>query len=241
LVEGIATAVMDDYARRYIDPGAALGSAFTAGGPAAAATKKIPPYLLASILFSYIEGERYVNKLREVAHGWKLVNYALARRPPTSTEQVIHPLKYIVGERPVRVAGRRLGPLLPGGWRRLAHGTLGEFDTDQLLKLGTSDAVAGEAAAGWGGGRYELWGAAGCPAPCRKQSALVVRWAWDTPLDAAQFNRTLRAYVVKGLRGRSRDPGAWAVGDGAAAVRAHGLFSSLALAPDAGLAGRLAR
>jgi hypothetical protein len=244
LVEGVATAVMDEYARRYIDAGAALGSVFTAAGPAAASAKKIPPYLLASLLFSYTSGERFVNRLRSVANGWKLVNYALRARPPRSTEQVIHPEKYFVDERPVPVAASGLRRLLPRGWKRLAHGTVGEFDTDQLLKLGVSGAVAGDAAAGWGGGAYVLWGPGGsaaCAQPCRGRSALVLTWAWDTPLDALQFERALPAYVTKGLHGRPAGAGVWSVGDGFAAVRSAGpLRTVLAFAPSAALAGRLA-
>jgi len=33
--------------------------------------------------------------------------------------------------------------LLRRGWKRTASGTVGEFDTDQILKLAASDAVAG--------------------------------------------------------------------------------------------------
>jgi hypothetical protein len=242
LVEGVATAVMDEYARRYIDPGAALGPVITTAGPALASTKKIPPYLLASILFSYTAGEKFVNQLRSVGHGWKLVNYAVRSRPPRSTEQVIHPEKYFIDERPVPVAGSGLRGLLPSGWKRLAHGTVGEFDTDQLLKLGVSDAVAGDAAAGWGGGSYVLWSGGPCAQPCRSRSALVLTWAWDTPVDASQFGRALPAYVTKGLHGRTTAlAGVWAVGDGFVAAKPAGpLRTVLAFAPTAALAERLA-
>jgi hypothetical protein len=220
LVEGVATSVMDEYARRYIKPGAALGSALSALGPSASGTDSIPPYILSSLLFSYVVGEKYVNRLREVAGGWKLVNYALRSRHPASTEQVIHPDKYLVNERPVRVV-LRVRPLLGTGWKRATHGTIGEFDTDQLLKLGVDDVTAGDAAAGWGGGSYELWTSAG-------ESALVVGWAWDTAGDALEFERALRAYVADGKAA------------GHAAVTARRLRTTLAIAPDAATAGRLA-
>jgi hypothetical protein len=244
LVEGVATSVMDDYAKHYIDPGAALGSVFASGGSAAAGTDKIPRYILESILFSYIAGEKYVNRLREVGHGWKLVNYAMSKRPPRSTEQVIHPEKYFLDERPVSVAPRGLDGLTPAGWRQRAHGTLGEFDTYQLLKLGADDTIASDAAAGWGGGAYALWGPSGsptCRAPCRTQSALVLTWAWDSELDAQHFDEALRPYLRKGLHGRAAGAGVWAVGDGFAATATAGpRRSSLAFAPSARMAARLA-
>jgi hypothetical protein len=223
LVEGVATSVMDQYARRYIDPGRALGSVFSSAGPALASTKNIPPYLLASILFSYTSGEKFVNALRAAGHGWKLVDYALRSRPPRSTEQVIHPEKYFIDERPVPVRVSGLGRLLPRGWKQVAGGTVGEFDTDQVLKLGVSAAVAGDAAAGWGGGTYVLWSSRD-----RKQSALVLAWAWDTPRDAAQFAVALRQYVARKMGGR-------------AAVRVAGSTRTvLAIAPSVAVAERLA-
>ena len=48
-------------------------------------------------------------------------------------------------------------PVLGKGWRRLDADTVGEFDLLQLLTLASADATAREAAAGWGGGRFELW------------------------------------------------------------------------------------
>jgi hypothetical protein len=231
LVEGVATSVMDQYARRYIDPSRALSSAFASAGPALASTKKIPPYLLSSILFSYTSGEKFVNELRRVGHGWKLVNYALRKRPPRSTEQVIHPEKYFVDERPVPVPVSELGALLPRGWKRTASGTVGEFDTDQILKLAASDAVAGDAAAGWGGGSYALWDAprsAACAAPCGSRSVLVLGWTWDTAKDAAQFLAAVRRYVARALHGN-------------AAVRAVGASRTLlVIAPTRAMAERLA-
>jgi hypothetical protein len=247
LVEGSATSVMDDYSRRFIGAGSALGSAFSAAGGGASSTDGIPPYLLSSLLFSYVVGEKFVKRLRSVAHGWKLVNYALAHRPPASTEQVIHPDKYLTNEAPVRLAPFPLKPMLPAAWQRRAAGTIGEFDTDQLLKLGLKDVPAGDAAAGWGGGRYELWSpsargpSSGCDTTCRSDSVLVVSWAWDTPADAAEFESGLRSYLEAGLS--ARKTGAldeYEVGDGAAAMRASGLRTTLAFAPAAVQAGRLA-
>jgi hypothetical protein len=214
LVEGTATSVMTDYARRFISAGDTLKSAL-ASLSASSSTDSIPPYLLNSLLFTYLSGQKFVDRLRSVGGGWKLVNYAFSKRPPASSEQVIHPEKYLVNERPVRV---RLPAVGDSGLRRTAAGTFGEFDTDQLLRLGVDAGEAGDAAAGWGGGRYEMWG----------QDVLVVGWAWDTPGDAAQAGAALRKYV-----GQQRP------GD-AAAVREAGLRTALVIAPDSATASRLA-
>jgi hypothetical protein len=214
LVEGTATSVMTDYSTRFISPGASLGSAFSSLLSGAGDTSGIPPYLLKSLLFTYLSGQQFVERLRAVGGDWKLVNYAFGKRPPRSTEQVIHPEKYIVDERPVAVSL----PRFPG-LRTVASGTFGEFDTDQLLRLAVDGAGATEASAGWGGGRYELLSG----------GAIVVRWAWDSAADAAQFSRALGTYVSSGKAG------------GSAALASSGLTTTLAVAGDAATASRLAR
>ena len=231
LVEGTATAVMDEYAQRYIPPGAALLSVFSAVGPAGA-THSIPPYLQRALEFGYSGGERFVSALREREGGrWTLVDNALAKAPPVSTEQVMHPEKYLQDEGPLPV---RIGPLgLGAGWRRAAAGTLGEFDTRELLTLGNDNATAGAAAAGWGGGRYGLWerGAA---------RVVILRWRWDSPRDAREFDAALPLYLLKGLKARSAGPARWRLeSGGAAAIGVGGDRTTLAFAPSPAQAAAL--
>lgn len=231
LVEGTATAVMDDYARRYIRPGAALLSAFSALGATGSASH-IPPYLQRSLEFSYTGGERFVSALRDAKGGWKLVNRAFAKRPPVSTEQVMHVEKYLRHERPLRVT--LPAPRRDAGWKLAARGTLGEFDTRELLRLGVDLDTATAAAAGWGGGRYALWekGAA---------HALVVRWRWDTPADALEFDAALPLYVAKGLGGAAAGPARWKLRSGGAAIGVSGSATTLAFAPSPREAAALVR
>lgn len=243
LVEGTATSVMNEYAQRFISPGAALVSAFAALGPSAQATSSIPPYIQRSLEFSYTGGERFIASLRAVdGGGWKLVNSALRGHPPVSTEQVIHPDKYMKDERPRPVAIGRLG--LGPGWQRDSSGSLGEFDTRELMKLGVDDAAAATAAAGWGGGRYEMWTNAAasrkCADPCRAGEVLVLRWAWDTPLDAREFDAALPLYLARGLKARGAGTLRWAVGTGGAAAGVRGNSTTLAFAPSPDAAARVA-
>jgi hypothetical protein len=218
LVEGDATVVMSRYAQRFVSRGglltAALGSASGGGSNAS-----LPPYIQASLEFPYLTGADFVNALYQVAGSWKLVDFAFRARPPASTEQVMHPLVYEADERPLPVR-LRVRPLLPAGWQRALSSVLGEFTTGQLLKPAVGGQAAGAAAAGWGGDRVELW------TDGHTRFALVATWRWDTPRDAAEFERALRAYAA-------RRPGPHAV-----ATR-NGL-TTLALAPSAALAERLA-
>ncbi len=131
---------------------------------------------------------------------------------PESTEQILHPEKWVAVETPLRVS---LDVELGAGWRRAVRGTWGEWQTRELLGGGSAKA----AAAGWGGDRYELWQRAG-------EDVLVMRWRWDTLADASEFEAALRGAPV-------------AERDGAA-VHARGDTVTLVLAPSASLARRVA-
>jgi hypothetical protein len=209
LVEGVATEVMYDYLDRYFDDETALGgllsSAFQSG-------PDLPRFLQDQLIWPYLGGAQFTQSLRRTGGGsWKLVDLADRVRVPDSTEQVMHPEKWVAVEKPLPV---RFDAALPDDWRRVASGTWGEWQTRELL--GGDD----EAAAGWGGDRYELWqhGECGAP-PCRENDLLIMRWRWDTPRDAREFRRALRV-------------------DGAT-VEAHGDTVTLVLAPTPALARRV--
>ena len=240
LAEGTATYVMNEFAQCCVDRTAlalgGLASAF-AGGTG------LPPYIERSLLFSYSGGERFVRELHDAAGGWKLVDAALRSQPPVSTEQILHPEKFVPFEAPVKVPLFSYA-VLGEDWKRRADGTLGELDTRELLRVG-DPARADEGAAGWGGGRYELWqrkGAApaGCRAPCRQHDALVLAWRWDTRADAREFEPAVRDYVEDGLKGRRAGDAAWGLVGGAVALAAGDRATTLAFAPTAVLARRLA-
>jgi hypothetical protein len=183
LLEGDATLVMSLYAQRFISGTGLLGAALASGSGGSVAN--LPPYIQSSLEFPYLSGESFVSALYDVAKGWKLVDFALEHRPPVSTEQVMHPLKYEADEKPLPVS-LNVAPLLPG-WQRAMSTTLGEFVTEQVLQQhGAPRDVAERAAAGWGGDRAELWQSG-------SQSALVARWRWDALQDAAEFESALRS------------------------------------------------
>jgi hypothetical protein len=213
LIEGTATALMYAYVQRYFTSEETLGGLL---GAAFQDTGSLPPFVEATVVFPYVGGDAFVEELLRRGGGrWSLVNLAYEAHPPVSTEQVLHPSAYFKADQPEKV---RLGAsrVLGKGWTRATAGTWGELQTRELL--GSTDA-----AAGWGGDRYELW-----RSDAGVGDTLVMRWRWDTPRDEREFVERLREFVHDKLGGQ-----ATAVTDRRGAV-------TLAIAPDARLAARLA-
>jgi hypothetical protein len=173
LEEGDATAVMFQWALQHLDP----GELAEVGAQPVPDMSGIPAWMVAQLLFPYEEGFRFVTALS--TDGWEGVNDAYTEAP-ASTEQVIHPDKYLGGEEPMRVEAPALADIFGRGWRDLEPTTMGEAMIDiWLTELGADDAAA--AAAGWGGDRLTV--ATGL------DGAWVMAWqiAWDSPADADEF------------------------------------------------------
>jgi hypothetical protein len=231
LVEGTASALMNRYAERRFGPeellGGAAASAFQGVGD-------LPPFLTAQLVFPYTAGEAFVGRLLELGGGrWQVVDTALRFRPPASTEQILHPDAYVHVEQPRHVSLRGPVGALGPGWRPLRRGTFGEWQTQKLLAR-AGGTGASDAAAGWGGDRYELLGRVA-------ERALAMRWTWDSPRDEAEFAAALRAWGEDGLLGSTPDGSdAWRTPDGAAALAHRNGSVTLALAPDVSHARRAA-
>jgi hypothetical protein len=236
LIEGLATAVMEDYGAQYLNPFDLMAAA----GGIDTGTGDVPKFLVDEMTWTYLGGYDYITALRQLAGSWKLVNYALDSRPPASTEQVLHPDKYVKNEQPatVRIAS---GGLRADGYEPVDRGDLGELGTSFLL---TGKEGSG-AAAGWNGDRYELWRKPGtqihsCPDPCREGNVLVMRWSWDTENDATQFEQAAREYIEGELGGQAEAPGVWSLGPTALALSSGATTSAIVFAPTEHLARTVA-
>lgn len=146
-----------------------------------AALRNAPPMARSRLVFPYYAGTGMAAELYR-AGGLPLMNLLYAQ-PPVSTEQILHPEKYLAGELPVVVRV----PRAPPGYRIIASETLGELTTSALLEGCTTAAMAKAAAAGWGGDRFTLLGNS------TGQLALLWSTAWDTEADAAEFGAVLQA------------------------------------------------
>ena len=139
-----------------------------------------PPLLTETFIFRYRDGLHFVETLRRARPAVSLDE--VFRRPPQSSEQVLHPEKYLSGESP-REVDLDLEGFADEGWRPVATTPLGEIGVRGLLLAGVTTDEARRAAAGWGGDRSFVFEREG------RAPLFVWRTVWDTPRDAQEFFR----------------------------------------------------
>jgi hypothetical protein len=210
LVEGDATLVMNEYAvyAAQRNPLGTLTGLLLGGLQAGNLTLPpgIPSIIASELLFPYIEGEAFVRALFNEG-GWELVNAAFSR-PPQTTEQILHPEKYLAGEVGVRVRLLDSAAKLGAGWQLIDQGVLGEFHLREFLSKELTAAQAAQAAAGWGGSAYHIYQHGD------GRLAVMLRLEWDTPDDLAEFQTAINAYGESRF-GTSADGGCFSNADAA--------------------------
>ena len=138
VVEGDARFTEDRFIARR-SPSTASTWPMTPGGPYR--------YVIEQESFPYAEGARFFEATFNRG-GWKAVN-ALYDAPPTTTEQVLHPDKYLKREPAKKVTLPRL--TIGDGWGPVDESVAGELGLRGLLRTVMVEEDAAAAAAGWGG------------------------------------------------------------------------------------------
>lgn len=173
-------------------------SAAMAGGELA----KAPLVLRESLVFPYLGGLAFIAHFRK-NHPWRRID-AIYRKPPLSTEHILHPEAYERYERPVRIKVASLPVLrghdvtyrdvlgemgltlflrqhiIEGGARAGARKGLDD-DTRAALRQKSE-----QAAAGWGGDRLAVYTSPGHDGGVRGAIA-VLYTTWDETADALEF------------------------------------------------------
>lgn len=191
LVEGDATLMLQRFVMYVTEqnPMAAVNILFSSaalpgGGQVPADT---PPILAAELISPYLDGLNFVLALYDEG-GWDAVNAAYDNLP-ASTEQILHPDKYLAGELPVDVELRTSADVLGEGWELYYDRPLGEFYLRQYLGTQLGGGTVDEAATGWGGDRFHLFYNAD-----ENQRAWVMRLVWDTPQDSEEAMAAFEAF-----------------------------------------------
>ncbi len=149
-----------------------------------------PQYFGMQNTFAFEYGLTFVSDLYENG-GWNAINRAYANLPDT-TEQVIHPDKYLQREQPLFLDHPDLSPVFRNNWEFIRRDSLGEWDTYLLLAYNAyPDAQrpapeARVAAEGWGADEYRVY-----YDPVNNDVFLSAYWIWDSAADAKQFHTAL--------------------------------------------------
>lgn len=191
------------------NPGLLATLATTAMSPSAADSMKqlpkLPHYVFYSLLWPYNKGQKTVYDVLVASnHRWSAVD-ALYVRPPTSTEQVLHPEK--LGTKRELFAKFDAPKAPPGsedeGWTYDKVERAGELVTFVVLREGGLDEkTAAAAAAGWNGDALRV---AWREHEGETQLAFTWRLAWD---DAAEATEARRAFAEVLAKRRSLPAGA---------------------------------
>ncbi len=134
----------------------------------------VPAILKRSVVAPYVDGVAFVHALRRLG-GWAAVDAAW-KDPPTTTEQVLHPEKYLAHEAAARVPQ----PVPPAEGPRdvLVADVLGEQALRLALEEWLPAVTAAEAAAGWGGDQQVVFATG-------DRRAFALRFAFDDTTHAA--------------------------------------------------------
>jgi hypothetical protein len=116
-------------------------------------------------------------------HGWPTVERLFTEYPPQSTEQILHPEKWLAREAPITFEWPKFDKVAAlRDWELLDDDVIGEFQWRIIFKEQGLTAQAESASAGWGGDRYAVFK--------RKDSdamLLLLRTRWDSEQEAKEF------------------------------------------------------
>lgn len=188
-----------------------------------------PTIISETLLFPYGQGQVFVQYLYDEG-GWDAVDDAYAD-PPTTTEQILHPEKYLDGEEGIEVDTPDLEGMLGTDWRTVDEDTMGEFQISVLLGEGgdLSGRQITTASEGWGGDAYAV-------ASSDAGEAILWQSEWDTDDDAEEFAMALANREATRLDADAEeDGGTYTVSaDGVeVVVEVDGTSVTYAQAPDA--------
>jgi hypothetical protein len=155
---------------------------------------KAPKVLKENLQFPYLYGAGFVAAVLK-GRSWKTLD-ASYQSLPASTEQIMHPEKFLVRDNPVKIKTPDLAGSLGPDWKRADADVNGEFGYLVALAEFIPKRAARTAAAGWGGDRYALYenNATG-------EVLLAQYTTWDSEIDAKEFfdaysERTLKRYKL---------------------------------------------
>jgi hypothetical protein len=169
-----------------------MRSQFTLMDSQFAVFRDAPMFLKETLLFPYGYGAAFLQKARADNRPWSAVD-AIYADLPESTEQIIHPEKYLgVRDRPSEVKPWDIPGRLGERWRSGYENCFGEFSLFLVLKAYLSEERSKRAAAGWDGDRVTLVEDTG-----GRGSFVHLESVWDTEEEAEEFHLALEDWLPR--------------------------------------------
>ena len=194
---------------------------------------RAPAFLKDDFLYPYSQGLTFVQSLYDQG-GWSAVDAAY-QNPPASTEQILHTELYPT-DTPLPVDLPDLTSALGEGWREVSRNQMGEWYTYLILaraadpKARLDDAIATDAAAGWGGDEYLVFNN-----DSTDSTAFVMKTIWDSNQDAEEFAAALQQYAEARFGVSATQQGdtlTWSYADGTSSLYQVGDTTVWIIAPD---------
>ena len=142
----------------------------------------VPEVIQFAFGFPYAYGPQLVRVL--LRNGGQARLDAAYADPPASAEHVLHPDRYLRGDRPRSV------PVPDADRAAFDDGEVGELFLILMLQAELDDDVALDASAGWGGDRYVAWRDG-------RRTCVRMRFAMDTRRDTAELSAALRDWAAE--------------------------------------------
>ncbi len=151
----------------------------------------------------YTIGSAFIQEIQQ-SQGWPGVDLVYLN-PPKTTEQVLHPEKYAIGELGAQVESPDLKSVLGEEWTVNYQGSLGEWKTYLLLAhqpVNTSDVEREDfvdSAAGWNGDYTQVF------SDDSGSRIIAHQWLWDTQTDQREFEELLKSIAQARAAGVEED------------------------------------
>ncbi|HKU36613.1 MAG TPA: hypothetical protein VJR89_00660 [Polyangiales bacterium] len=140
--------------------------------------EQAPAIVRVPLLSAYVDGLAFCAALHGIG-GFAAIDHAHAH-PPASSEQVLHPERFVHADAPETLTLPELPELTAAGYELVREDTLGELEIGVYFGQGSRESDAKRAADGWDGDRLRVYRSASEP------PAVVWLIAWDSERDAQE-------------------------------------------------------
>jgi hypothetical protein len=179
-----------------------------------------PKVLKENLQFPYLYGAGFVGAVLK-NRSWQALDMTYSSLP-ASTEQIMHPERFLTRDNPVKIEMPDLTGALGPHWKKADADVNGEFGYLVALAEFIPRRAARTAAAGWGGDRYALY-------ENKATGALVLAQytVWDTEGDAREFfdayaERTEKRYKLGKPVDSNTHPRVYQTNEGLASIELRG-------------------